>query len=96
MAQITQITLDPGASPVHVTVTDQAGNPINPADLTWTGTPSGITVSTDATGFNFEAAAGTANSPAVEMTATYTPNGISGQFGCVIQLTVVSLQFESP
>lgn len=96
MAQVTSITIDPGAGPVHVTVTDQAGNPIPPADIVWSGAPAGVTMSADSTGFNFEASAGTSNTQSTEMTATYTPNNVFAQLAVTVQLTVVSLQFESP
>lgn len=97
MSQVTSITVDPGATPVHVTVTDQAGNPVPPADITWAGNPSGVTIAADATGFNFEAGPGTPNTPSTEMTATYSPNtSVSGQLACVIQLTVTGLLFDSP
>lgn len=98
MAVVTSITVVPGsASPVHVSVQDQAGDPIPPGDITWAldAALAGVTVTPDATGFNFSAPTGTGDEtgPAV---ATYTPNGVTGSLGITVQIVVSALQFVSP
>ncbi len=100
MAVVTQIDLTPGGPAVHVTVTDQAGTPLPPGEVTWDGPPAGVTITADASGFEFVAAAGT---PATTdaATATYAgpraPTPVAGPTLAVnIIVPVTALQYESP
>jgi hypothetical protein len=60
---------------MHVTVGDQNGNPIPPANIAWAAT-SELTITADATGFNIAAVSrGTATSFSLTATdSAQTPN----------------------
>lgn len=100
MAQVTSITVIAGAAgTVHVTVDDQNGNPLPPADCTW-ALPTGITATPDTTGFVFTAAAslqpGTSSG-----NATYSGPGASGtvvgpELSIVVEEGVTGLAYTSP
>lgn len=97
MATVTSLTLAPGATPTHITVCNQDGTPLHPNDITWAidASLTGVTQTSDATGFDFEAAAGTGDATG-NAVATYTPNGVTGSLTLTVQITVTSLTFTSP
>ena len=98
---VTSINLVEGATtPVHVTVADQDGTALDPAQVTWDlSAAAGVTQAPDATGFNFSAAAGSA-AGTFSARATYSgpraPASVSGDLGVVLEITVTALTFESP
>lgn len=101
MAFITSIDVVQGGASVHVTVDDQSGDALPPANITWGGdvSASGITITPDATGFLFAAGAGAA-AGAVSATATYTgpeaQSPVSGSLTVNVEVGVTGLQFTSP
>lgn len=96
---VTSITMIAGGAAVHVTVDDQNGNPLPPADVAWATLPDGITVTPDATGFLFQAGAA-ATVGTVSDAATYNGPGaagpVSGTLGLVVDAGVTGLTFTSP
>ena len=99
MAAVTKIALIAGGAPVHVTVADQQGDPLPPANVTWTGEPQGLTITPDATGFLFQADAGV---PAGAVTAQASYQGPLAAMAVTASLTldvsvgVTALEFFSP
>ena len=89
-SQITSLTLVEGGASMHVTVGDQNGNPIPPANIAWAAA-SELTITADATGFNIAAVPrGTATSFSLAATDTaQTPN-------CLGRLRSISLCRRSP
>jgi hypothetical protein len=91
------LTLVEGGLPVHVTVGDQNGNPIPPANIEW-ATASELTITADATGFNV-AAISRSTPTSLTLTATdtaQTPNA-TGALTININLPpITSLTFTSP
>src|SRR5271163_4727057 len=89
-SQITSLTLVEGGAPMHVTVGDQNGNPIPPANIAWAAA-SELTIIADAKGFNIAAVSrGTATSFSLAATDTaQTPN-------CLGRLRSISLCRRSP
>jgi hypothetical protein len=85
-SQIASLTLVEGGASMHVTVGDQNGNPIPPANIVWDAA-SELTTTADPTGFN------------ISLTATdtaQTPN-VSGSLTINITLPpITSLTFTSP
>lgn len=97
---VTSITIIAGATTaVHVTVDDQNGNPLPPADIAWTGQPTGMTITADATGFLF-LADGSVPAGSDAVTATYTGPGaaapVTGVLTVVVTAGVTGLTFTSP
>jgi hypothetical protein len=97
---IISITLAPGGALVHVTVTDQNGVALDPTQITWDlSALPGAAATADATGFNFDAPAGTADVTANAI-ATYSgPRAsapVPGDLSVAIEIVVTSLGFESP
>jgi hypothetical protein len=95
---VTSETIAAGAT-VEIGVENQDGTAIVPADITWALDPAltGVTVApnADGVGFDFSAAAGTADQTG-PATATYTPNGVTGAFTITVTagaITVTALQF---
>ena len=82
---------------MHVTVGDQNGNPIPPANIAWAAA-SELTITADTTGFNIAAVPrGAATSFSLTATdTTQTPN-VSGSLTINITLPpITSLTFTSP
>ena len=97
MAAITSITLIEGGPAVHVTANDQAGNPLPPASIAWESS-SVVTITPDATGFNF-AANPRGSSTSFNITATYTaqqPNATGVLTVNVVLPGVTMVTFTSP
>jgi hypothetical protein len=96
-SQITLLTLVEGGAPVHVTVGDQNGNPIPPANIEWAAA-SELTITADATGFNI-AAIPRSSPTSFTLTATdtaQTPN-VAGALTIDVTLPpITSLTFTSP
>jgi hypothetical protein len=96
-SQITSLTLVEGGVSMHVTVGDQNGNPIPPANIAW-ATASELTITADATGFNI-AAIPRSTATSLSLTATdtaQTPN-VSGSLTINITLPpITSLTFTAP
>ena len=96
---VTSISIIVGGPEVHVTVCDQNDNPLPPADITWSGLPTGVTEAADATGFNFTAD-GSAVAGSTPATATYAgPNAVgtpTGELTLDVMIGVTSLTFTSP
>jgi len=96
---ITSIDILVGGAPVHVTVDDQNGSPLSPANISWSGLPSEVSATADDTGFMFAATAVAAPGP-VLATATYVgPRAaapVSGVLTVNIDAGVTSLTFTSP
>jgi hypothetical protein len=99
MATVTSINLFEGAEPVHVTVEDQNGNPLQPANVAWAPV-TGITINPDATGFGFTVDAGI---PPGQLTtaATYTgPGAVNPVVGPALTIdvtaSVTALEYASP
>jgi hypothetical protein len=96
-SQITSLTLVAGAASKHLTVGDQNGNPIPPANIAWAAA-SQLTITADATGFNVAAVPrGTATSFSLTATDTAQTPNVSGSLTINITLpTITSLTFTSP
>jgi hypothetical protein len=96
-SQITSLTLVEGGVPVHVTVGDQNGNPIPPANIEW-ATASELNVTADATGCNI-AAVPRSTPTSFTLTATdtaQTPN-VAGALTIDVTLPpITSVTFTSP
>jgi hypothetical protein len=94
---INSLTLVEGGASVHVTVDDQNGNPIPPANIEWAAA-SELTITADATGFNI-AAVPRSTPTSFTLTATdtaQTPNA-TGALTIDINLPpITSLTFTSP
>ena len=94
---INSLTLVEGGLPVHVTVGDQNGNPIPPANIEW-ATASELTITADATGFMM-AAVPRSSPTSFTLTATdtaQTPN-VAGVLTVDVTLPpITSLTFTSP
>jgi hypothetical protein len=96
-SQITSLTLVEGGASMHVTVGDQNGNPIPPANIAWAAA-SELTITADATGFII-AAIPRSTATSFTLTATdtaQTPN-VTGSLTINITLPpITSLTFTSP
>ena len=94
---ITPLTLIAGSAAKHVTVGDQNGNPIPPANIAWAAA-SGLTITADATGFNIAALPrGAATSFSLTATDTALTPNVSGSLTINITLPpITSLTFTSP
>jgi hypothetical protein len=92
---VTTVTVAPGAT-AEIGVQDQAGVALAPDTITWVIDPSltGVTVApnADGVGFDFAVAAGTADETG-NVTATYTPNGVTGALAFTVAISVTGLQF---
>ena len=85
-SQITSLTLVEGGTSMHVTVGDQNGNPIPPANIAWAAA-SELTITADATGFNLAAVPrGTATSFSLTATDTAQTPNVSGSLTINITL----------
>ena len=97
MAVVTSIDCVAGGSGVHVTVDDQGGGALPPANITWAG--AGLTFTADETGFMIAAEAA-ALSGTVEATATYVgpraPAAVMGTLTVNVLAPVTALEFSSP
>lgn len=82
------IASGPAGAPLHVTVYDNAGVAVDPATVTWTGLPAGVTASPDATGYNFN------SSTVVAANATAKSGVASGVL--TLQFTAPPLKFTVP
>ena len=97
MALVTSIDVVAGGAGVHVTVDDQEGTGLPPANITWAG--AGLTFAPDDTGFEVAADAAT---PAgvVEAAATYVgPRAAAAVMGTLrvnVSVAVTALEFASP
>ena len=87
MAFITTLNAVAG-TPKPVTVYDSAGIPLDPATVTWTGIPAGVTITPNATGFNF------LGTVAASFTATANSNGAVGTL--LVSMAAAPLKFTSP
>ena len=96
-SQITSLTLIEGGAPMHVTVGDQNGNPIPPANIVWAAA-SELTITADATGFNIAAVPrGAATSLSLTATDTAQTPNVSGSLTVNITLPpITALTFTSP
>jgi hypothetical protein len=96
-SQITSLTLIEGGASMHVTVGDQNGNPIPPADIAWAAA-SELTITADATGFNIAAVPrGMATSFSLTATDTAQTPNVSGSLTINITLPpITALTFTSP
>lgn len=96
---ITSIEMVAGVGSTHVTVDDQDGHPLLPANIAWTGAPDGLTISPDDTGFVFAALATLAPN-SYSATATYNGPGaagpVTGVLTVVVDAGVTALTFTSP
>ena len=96
---VTSIEIIAGVGSVHVTVDDQNGDPLPPADIAWSGLPDGLTATADATGFVFAATSAVATG-SVAATATYSgpgaPGPVTGVLTVVVDQGVTGLTFTSP
>ncbi len=100
-ASITSVSLAVGEV-LHVTVTDQSGNVVAPACITWSplGTPAITSGIADATGFSFTGLA----SGSVTATATYlvsatcdkAPANVSATLPFTVAAAITTLKFTSP
>jgi hypothetical protein len=92
--QVTNISLQAGAAPVHYVVADQNGNPLLPANVTWVldQALAGLVMSSDATGFFFSCPAATPAETG-NATATYTGPGAAG--GSVSQAWPCTVTIEA-
>lgn len=106
MAVVTSINLMLPASgstnSAHVTVADQNGNPVPPANITWDipNTTPGTGIIPDATGFNFEISV---NAPVGTLQTRATYNGpsspspiVGSELSIVISEAITSLEYLSP
>lgn len=98
MAVVTSITCIAGGPSVHVTVQDQDGNNLPPAEITW-GVFAGVTIAADGTGFMFSANVGSSGSQ--QATATYNGPLAAGpvvgpDLAVEIVVGVTALQYTSP
>lgn len=88
-----------GGPAEHVTVDDQNGNPLPPADIAWT-LPEGVTATADATGFLVQAAAsvapGAQSEPASYSGPGATNGPVSGSLAIEVIAGVTGLTFTSP
>ena len=96
-SQITSLTLVEGGASMHVTVGDQNGNPIPPANIAWAAA-SELTITADTTGFNIAAVPrGAATSFSLTATDTVQTPNVSGSLTINITLPpITSLTFTSP
>jgi hypothetical protein len=96
-SQITSLTLIEGGAPMHVTVGDQSGNPIPPANIAWAAA-SELNITADATGFNIAAVPrGAATSFSLTATDTAQTPNVTGSLTINITLPpITSLTFTSP
>jgi hypothetical protein len=107
MAVVSSINLTVNGPAVHVTVTDQNGNPLSPQWITWETIPlaSNVTIDADSTGFNFSVSDTSATS--LQAKASYGGPGVNESLigpNLVINIaapasppaTVTSLQYMSP
>jgi hypothetical protein len=97
MSQITSITLIEGGPAVHVTVGDQNGNSIPPANISW-DSHSEISIVADATGFNISAVPrGAPTSFNLNATDTAQMPTASGSLSVnIVMPPITSLTFSSP
>ena len=96
-SQITSLSLVAGGASKHVTVGDQNGNPIPPANIAWAAA-SQLTITADATGFNVAAVPrGVATSFSLTATDTALIPNVTGSLTINITLPpITSLTFTSP
>ena len=96
-SQITSLTLVEGGTSMHVTVGDQNGNPLPPANIAWAAA-SELTITADTTGFNIAAVPrGAATSFSLTATDTAQTPNVSGSLTINITLPpITSLTFTSP
>jgi hypothetical protein len=96
-SQITSLNLVEGGASMHVTVGDQNGNPIPPANIAWAAA-SELTITADTTGFNVAALPrGAATSFSLTATDTAQTPNVSGSLTINITLPpITSLTFTSP
>lgn len=82
----------PAGTPLHVTIYDGATQAqIDPATVTWSvtgGLPAGVTITPDATGFNF-------NSTVVKLFTATASSGISTG-SVTVNFTAPPLKFTAP
>lgn len=97
MAIVTSISLVAGGPAVHVTVLDESGQPIPPANLTWQ-LDAGLTAAADATGFLFSAASTMSGSSqaAVAYNGPLSSQSVGAFLAISIIAPITALQFSSP